>query len=57
MITIPQIQQYIENLARLQASGQPYSIDYTEGIVKTPSQNYKIFIPDVIINDIRLEEL
>jgi hypothetical protein len=57
MITLPQIKQYIDNLAKLQASGQPYTIDYTDSIVQTPSQNYRIFIPDVIINDITLEEL
>lgn len=55
-MTVPELQDYIMHLAKLQAAGQPYTVDMKNGTVSTPYANYEIIIPDEIASDIRLEE-
>ena len=56
-LTLPDIQKYIEALAKVYAQGKPYSIDLTLGEVKTQDTVYSIRIPERILDRITLEEL
>lgn len=56
-LTLPDLQRYIESLARLNVRDEPYSIDLTDGLVTTATREFQILIPEDVIKVIKLEEL
>lgn len=55
-LTIPDLQRYIEIQAKLHANNDPYTIDYTDGLIHTKDKTWKIIIPDHLLSYIKLEE-
>lgn len=56
-VTLADIEKYIISLAKLQYGDDKYNVNMTIGFVASPTKRYKIYIPEVILTDIKLEEL
>ena len=57
-LTLPNLTKYIEALAKAKAQGKPYTIDFHDALVQVKDGgDYRIRIPERILNSIELEEL
>lgn len=55
-VTFTDVERYVKELARLQYGDDKYNVNLTIGFVASPTKRYRIFIPEIILTDIRLEE-
>lgn len=55
-ITLNNIEVYIETLVKLQVGDQPYTIDWGNNTVRSPSGVWHIQIPESALKNITVEE-
>lgn len=56
-LTLTDLETYIEKLVQRTVGDSPYTIDWDDSTVRSPAGNLSIRIPEIILRDIKLEEL
>jgi hypothetical protein len=56
-LTLSDLETYIEKLVQRTVGDSPYTIDWAENTVRSEQGNWSIRIPEIILRDIKLEEI